>query len=881
MGWVRRFLTRRTSDPDLAEEIRQHLLEKTEALMSGGTAREEAEYAAKRGFGNVASIQERSREAWIWPIVENVWADTKFAVRQLRKNYIFTLSATLTLGLGIGATTAIFSLVNAVVMQPLPFPEPERLMWLSQQDHSLPGVMPEALSYPDYFDWRGQNHTFSGMASYVSGTATLESGGEAQRLDVMTVSANFFRVLGTAPMLGEDFRPGSEQSGERAVMLSRSLWRSAFGSATDIAGKTIRLGDRDYVVAGVMPKDFGFPLGNPAPALWVSLGDDADGKNPKTSQRGFDCLEVIGRLKPGVTIKQAKADLSVIAANLARQYPDNNKPYTSALVEPELQHLTGDSKPALRVLFVAVTMVLFIACANVASLLLARGSRRAAEFALRASIGASRATIIRQLLVESLVLSLCGGSAGVALAFGLLRGMAAWAPLNLPRMENAAIDGTVLVFVVVVSVVTGLLFGALPAWRMSELEPSQALRDGSRAVAGGRGQQRVQSALVIVQTAIGLVLLVSSGLFIRSFVSILNVDPGFDPKHVLTARLGVSFDKLQHDQHVQFYNDLLARLSAFPGVESVSAGWPLPMSDGHATVSFSIEGRPVAKGDRPSEGIAVTMPGYFKAMRIPLLSGRAFAERDGKAGSPVMMINRAFARKYFRGENPLGKRIEVAVGDGVFDHPVREIVGVVGDIKSRALTTAAEPQYYLPYAQAVITNPYVIIRTNADSKMLTVAVHAAIRAMDKSVPLYEVSALEDYVTKSAAQPRFQMLLLTCFAGIALLLAAIGLYGLLSYMVTQRALEIGLRMALGAGRGDVLYMIVRRGLTLALIGLGAGLVIATLLTRVLAGMLYGVQASDPVTFAAMSGVLFLVSLAASSIPAYRAARMDPMDTLRGQ
>ena len=879
MTWLKHLVTRRRIFNDLTEEIQQHLAEKTEALMAGGLSREDAERAAKREFGNVTRIEERGREAWVWPLVESLWADTRFAFRQLSKNFGFAFTAILTLALGIGATTAIFSLVNTVLLRPLPFPEQDRLMWLSQQDHSLPGVVPEALSYPDYFDWRAQNHTFSEMASFNGAGVTLESEGEAQRLDAQTVSANFFQTLGAAPMLGRDFRWEDERPGNRTVMLSYALWQSNFGSSKKIVGRTIRMDDHAYMVAGVMPKDFQFPLENPAPALWKSIAEDAEGKDPQTAQRGFDVLGVIGRLKPGVTVEQAKADLSLIAGNLARQYPDNNKQYSSALVEQELQHITGDTRPALRVLFCAVTLVLLIVCANVAGLLLARGSRRSAEFALRTAIGASHAAIIRQLLVESVTLSLCGGVAGIALAYALVRASVRLMPLDIPRMEDASIDAGIVVFDLLLSLFTGLLFGILPAWRVSRSSPADALRDGSRSVAGGHGQNRVQNGLVIAQTAIGLVLLVVSGLFIRSFVRILNVDPGFDPKQVLTAKIGISRDKLSHN--VQFYEQLLARVSALPGVRSASAGWPLPMSNGNASVSFAIEGRPMAKGDEPSESLGLAMPGYFETMRIPLVAGRLFDERDGVKGAPTILIDRTFANRYFPGENPIGKHIRVEEGDDVFDHSMREVVGVVGDIKRKGLTAEAEPQYYLPFAQAVITNPPLVVRTSGDAAAVQAAIRGVVREIDKSVPVYQASTLEDYISKSTAQPRFQTFLLTGFAGMALILATIGLYGLLSYMVVQRTLEIGLRMALGAQRSDVLGMIVRRGLTLALIGVGVGLAIAVAITRLISGMLYGIRPTDPLTFAATAGLFLLVSIAASSLPAYRAARMDPMKTLREQ
>ncbi|MGB8538391.1 MAG: ABC transporter permease [Acidobacteriaceae bacterium] len=878
MNWIRQCFIRHGLSRELKEEIQQHLAEKIDTLMAEGMPREEAEHQARRAFGNVTRIEERSREAWMWPTVESIAADARFAFRGLRKDAGFAIITCLTIALGIGATTAIFSLVHAVLLRPLPFPEQDKLMWLKQQDHSLPGVVPESLSYPDYFDWRAQTHTFSGMASYTGSGVTLESGGQAQRLDAQIVSANFFQVLGVAPMLGRDFRWEDEKAGHRTVVLSYSLWQSVFGSATEIAGRTIRLGDHAYTVAGVMPKGFQFPMEKPAPALWLSIANDAEGPNPKTEQRGFDSLSVFGRLKPEATVERAKAELSLIAGNLAHEYPDY-KWYSSALVEPELKHIVGDTRLALQVLSGAVLLVLLIACANVAGLLLARGSRRKAEFALRAAIGASRARIVRKLLVESVVISLCGGLTGVGLAYGLLRSMTMLALLDIPRMEDATIDGSVLLFAVGLSVVTGLLFGVLPAWRMSELEPLQALRDGTRN--GRLGKQGLLNGLVIAQTAIGLVLLTGSGLLIRSFVRTLNADPGFDPKQVLTARMMVNlpFDKLNHDGHVQFYAELLKRVSALPGVQAASAGWPLPMAGIDAGVSFSIAGRPVAKADHPSEAIGVVMPGFFETMRIPLLAGRTFQEQDSSRGAPVMVINRAFADKYFPGQNPIGKHIQVDLGDDVVDRPMREVVGMVGNVKRKGLTADVDPQYYVPYAQAVITNPFLAIRTSGDPAGLEKALQAALHGMDKGVPLYQVSTLEDYLSKSAAAPLFQTLLLSGFALIALLLSAIGLYGLLSYMVVQRTPEIGLRMALGAQKADVLSMIVWRGLTLAMAGLAVGLFISAMMTRLLSGMLYGIRPSDPITFATVTAILLLVSLAATALPAYRAACLDPLKTLR--
>lgn len=881
MMWLKQLWMRRRLYSDLAEEIQQHLHEKREALIADGVSPEEAELTVRREFGNITRMEERGREAWMYPRVESLCADVKYAIRQLRKNPGYAVTAIVILASGIGATTAVFSLVDAVLLRPLPFPEPDRLMWISQQDHSLPGLATESLSYPDYFDWRARNHTFSGLASYVGGGVTLQTSGDSRRLDSQTVSSNFFDVLGAAPILGRDFGPDDEKPGNRVAMLSYSLWRSEFGSARDVVGSSINMDGHSYTVAGVMPNKFEFPLGNPAPALWKSLADDADGKHPATEQRGFDVLGVIGRLKPGVSAAQASADVSLIAKNLARQYPDTNKQLYSAFVKPELEYMTGDVKPAMRLLFGAVTLVLLLVCANVAGLLLARGSSRAGEFAIRTAIGAGRAAIIRQVLVESVTLFLCGGAAGLALAVALVHAALQFMPADIPRMQTAAIDGHVLVFILIVSLFTGVVFGAFPAWRVSHSVPERGLREGSRSVFAGKGQHRLHSGLVIAQTAIGMVLLIGSGLLMRSFIHILNVDPGFDPKHLVTSRAGVSFDLLKHDQHFLFYQRLLARISALPGVQSASAGWPLPMSNSSASITFNIAGRPVAKGDEPSEAMGMAMPRYFETMRIPLIAGRTFGEQDGLAGPPTIIINQSFANKYFPGQNPIGQHIQARLGDDVFEHPVREVVGVIGNIKRKGLTAEAEPQYYLPYAQAVVTNPYVVVRTSLDPAAMQHAIGAAIHEVDKSVPTYEVSTMEQYLSNSAAQPRLQAFLLACFAAIGLVLAAVGLYGLLSYMVVQRTLEIGLRMALGAQRADVLGMIARRGLILALIGTGTGLTVSAVVTRFLSGLLFHVAPTDPLTFGLTAALLLLVSIVASSVPAYRAAWLDPTQTLRQQ
>jgi predicted permease len=817
----------------------------------------------------------------------HILQDLRIAARQFRKTPGFAITTIATLALGIGASTAIFSLVDGVMLRPLPFPQPGRLLWLQQVDTSA-GLTAkgeptsEPLSYPDYFDWRAQTRSFSGLASYHHAGMTLTGAGDAQQLSGAVVSSNFFRVLGLHPALGRDFLPDEEKPGTRAAILSYALWQSTFGGSLDIAGKPITLDGNSYTVDGVMPRDTA-PLESPPAAFWVTLAVDAAGVSPETVQRGDDRLEVIGRLRPEVSPAQAHAELKALQHNIAAQFPDTNKPYTDAIAMPLLDHLVGGYRPALRVLFAAVTLVLLIACANVAGLMLARSSRRAPEMAVRSAVGAGRSAIMRQVLLESLFLSLSGGALGVLFSAWILDLLVRLMPKDLPRLDLVSINAPVLAFAVSVSVLAGLIFGLVPAWRMSHLDPSLALREGARGMTGGRRRNLLHNWLVIAETAVSLVLLIAAGLLIRSFVEVLRVDPGFDPHHVLTAQISLPAVRYPHDRRLQFYDAFLARLAALPGVQSAAAGYPLPLTSGYIDISFSIEGRPVAPGDEPGAALGIATPGYFETLRIPILAGRAFTARDGTKAPPVVIVNEAFARKFFPGENPIGKHLTPGLGDGVVKHPVREIVGIAGSVKRQQLTGELEPQYYLPYAQAVITSPTLLIRTAGDPARLTAALREQLAQADRDIPLYRVGSMDELVSKSAAQPRFQTMLLTAFAVLALLLSALGLYSVLSYMVAQRTLEIGLRMALGAQRGDVLAWILRRGLLLAAAGLAAGLAASVFVTRVLSasGMLYHIEPFDPLTFATVTLLLLVVSAIASGAPAVRAANLDPVRTLREQ
>ena len=804
----------------------------------------------------------------------------RFSFRQLRKSPSFAIAAIVTLALGIGATTAIFSLVNAVLLKPLPYPQADRLMSIKQEDHSSGAAIPTSLSYPDYFDWRARNRTFSGLASYTGANMTLTGVGEAQRVGAYQVSSNLFQVLGVAPMLGREFRWDEERAGNRAVMLSYPLWYLRFGGEKNVVGRQVMLDGQPYTLAGVMPPKFHFPAGTAVEA-WTSIASAAEGATPETTQRGAKELDVIGRLKPGVSMEQARADLTSVTRGLAQQYADSNKWYTTASVVPQLEFEVGKTRPALEVLFGAVGLLLLIACVNVAGLLLVRSSRRSGEIALRGALGASRSEIVLQLLAESVVLSLISGVAGIALASAILKEVVVLFPQALPRLADVSLDLRVMTFAIVVSLLTGILFGVVPALRVSRLAPALALRDGTRTVTTGRGHHRLQTWLVIGETALGLVLLVGAGLLIRSFVSAMRSDPGFDAHHVLTARYTMSDASYNHDHKIAFVQELVSRLNRLPGVKQASAGWPMPMSGSYASISFTVEGHPVAKEDHPSEGVGVALPGYFETLRIPLISGRTFTNMDRTGSAQVVVINQAFARKYFPGVNPIGRHMTADLGDGVVSHPVREIVGVVGDVKEFGLSTEASPQYYLPWTQAVITEPYLVLRATGDPAALERAVKATIAGMDSSIPSYRINPLELYVSQATEPARFQTFLLAAFASIALLLAAVGLYGVLAYIVQQRALEIALRLAVGAQRGDVLRMILKRGMTLAAIGVAAGLAISFVVTRFIATLLYGVKPFDALTFGAMSLLLLAVALVASVAPAYRAAQTDPMTTLRTQ
>jgi len=814
--------------------------------------------------------------------------DFRYGVRTLWKARGFSAVAIITVAFGIGATVAIFSIINTVLLNPLPFPSPGRLVFIAETaSFGSAGVSATSpASYPDFRDWSSQNHVFSDMAAYQENSFTLTGAGEPLHLDGVSVFHSFFSTLGVQPVLGRGFLPGEDRPGTYAVVLSHRLWVSAFHSDTKIVGGRVTLNGQPYTVVGISPAGFRFPYGAP-PALWTTLAGDSVLSPELMTHRGSHFLSVIARLKPGVTLQQAQANLNQIARNLAQQFPDSNRNHDAVNMLSVIDSMVGDTRPALFLLAAAVACLLLISCANVAGLLLARATRRTREVALRLALGASRLRIVRQLLTESLLIGLAGGALGLGfsvLALNILQ----VTRLDIPRIDQVHIDPRVLLFSLVVSIVTGIVFGLVPALQSSNPNLSGTLKEGGRDALGGRGHHRLRSGLVIAETAVGFVLLIGAGLLIHSFVNLLHVDPGFDPHNVLTFNFDLPGARYSSQQKAQFYHLLLDRLRNVPGVTSSAAVQPLPLSGNDFVLSFNNEEHPTSAADHPSSAFAIINRSYFRAMGIPLMQGREFAETDTADAPKVVIVSQYFARHFFPDEDPIGKRIDLDLTDkGV----PATIIGVVGNVRQQSLVqTSPQPMVYTPYAQTFSQFPVpltVCLRTAVAPASLESSVRHTLTSMDREVPIYEVKTMDSYDSDSISQPRFQAILLSAFAFLALLLTSIGLYGVMMYAVAQRTREIGIRIALGASRRDVLGMILRGGFALTTVGLviGIGLTcIARLALRAAPAslhpaMLYGVGITDRITLVLVPVILILVGLVASYIPARRATRVDPMVALR--
>jgi predicted permease len=809
--------------------------------------------------------------------------DIRFALRQFRRSLVFTVMATVTLALGIGAATAVFSLVDAVLLRPLPFAQPERIMALNTLSPPRgdvgPALMPNDTSYPNFFDWRERAKSFESMASWQgdSFTVTLDSA-PAKRIDGMAVSSDFFHVLGVGPALGRSFVRAEEQAGNRSVIISHGLWQSALGASPAAIGQTIHLSDESYTVIGVMPASFQFPNAPDAQA-WITTALTQEGKEPSGQQRGWNQLDVIGRLAPGVSIEQARAEMDTIQRSLAAQYPEDDKTETAVSIKPELLDLVGDVQKPLNILFACVCLLLLIACANVAGLLLTRTAARRSELALRSALGATRPQIVRQLLIESLTISLIGGLAGFSLAAIALRLAPQFLPADLPRLNELSLNPRVFLFSLAASLLTGLLFGVFPAWRSSRLDPAMALHDTTGSSTASTGHGRLHGALVIGETALGLVLLIGAGLLIRSFDKLLNVSPGFNHTHLITFRVGMPPKRFRDEKLLQLTQQLQARFATLPGVQQSTYAFPLPLTGGDMHITFSIEGRPNPPGEDPGARASVVAANFFESLQMPLRRGRFFTSVEDRASSPpAVIVNQAFANRFFPGEDALGKRLITGLSSGDTPEP-REIVGIVGNVVRASLSEAPTPEYFVPFAQVSLGPPVFALRVISDPNNYIDTVRAVVAQQDASLPVYSVRT--NLLARSTAQQRFQTILISAFAVIALVLSAIGLYAVLSYMVAQRTMELGLRIALGAQRGNILELILRRGLLLSAAGLAIRLAASAMLTRFMATLLFATKALDLVTFVGMALLLFAISTMACLVPAYRASRLDPIETLRQQ
>jgi predicted permease len=869
---VRALLRSEAIHSEIDEEMRFHLDMRAEEYVRKGMSPEEARREAERRFGRLTRLKEQGYEIRGGRWLETLWQDCRYGVRMLRKDAGFTAAAVLVLALGIGANTAIFSVVDAVLLRPLPYGDPHRLVWVWE---THPNVKEEPASLPNFTDWKSQGQSFEGMAGFTNSSLALTGEGEPERIPATFVVGDFFGVLGVSPALGRVFTAEEDMPGAgRVVILGHSVWQRRFGGDPNIIGKSLTLSGNPHTVVGVMPKGFKDPL--PAqrrPAeLWAPLGLAV---NP--GARRSDFLSVVARMKPGVTLSQAQAEMNTVAARLSQQYPESNTSWGVTLLALH-ERVTGDVGRPLWLLMGVVGLLLLLACANVANLLLARSAARSHEIAIRRALGAGRWRLVRQFITESVLLSLIGGALGAILASSGVAALVALSPGNIPRLEEVGVSWPVLAFTLAASLVTGLLFGLLPALHATSPHLTESLKEGGRGTTqGGRGA-RVRSALVVSEVAIALVLLVGAGLLIRSFVRLQGVDPGFHPERVLAADVVLPGAKYREDaQVINFYDRLLSGMRGRPGVEAVAAVSVLPLTESGAIITFLIEGRAApAPGESQDAEYRIATPDYFRALGIPVIRGSVFSERDTANMPYVMVVNETFARRNFPGEDAVGKRVNL--GDPA-QAPWRTIVGVVKDVRHQSLDAEPYPQMYTPLGQSPRRSMSVVVRAGGDPKNAIPLVRSELAALDRDLPLYNVRTMQEVLSESVARQRFSMLLVAIFAFLGLALASVGIYGVIAYSVTQRTHEIGVRMALGAEAMHILKMVVRQGMILAVVGVCIGLVAARGLAQLMSGLLFGVSPTDVITFTGVSILLTAVAMLACVIPALRATRVNPMVALK--
>jgi putative ABC transport system permease protein len=786
-------------------------------------------------------------------MLSTVSQDVTFALRQFRRSPGFAIAAIVTLALGIGATTAIFTLVDGILLRPLPFPDRDRLVAINTLEFP-PGVLttnpaagePIGTSYPNYFDWQRQNHTFESIAAYQE-TARLFAKANNEGSQVIPcgrVSANLFLTLGVAPALGRTFTSEEEQPGHRVVILSHELWASAFAASRDVVGQTVKVSDEPSIVVGVMPAGFHYPVNQPA-LFWATYAANAEGRFPLTSIREDDVLHIVGHLKPGVTMTKALADLNTVQRQPAQQYPVNRfRP--AVLLQPLLSEQVGDIRGVLTLLAASVGVVLLIGCANVAGLQLARGASRKGEMAVRTALGASRIRVVRQLLIESLLLAIGGGMIGWLVSIVFVRVGIRIVPRDIPRLLNVAVDTRVLMFALLLSIATAVIFGLLPAWRVSRSDPAQALRDGGLTMTAGLHRNRLHYALVVGETSLGFALLIGSGLLIKTMINLAHLDPGFDIEGTLHFDVALSQARYPDPTKVPFYKKLVAEIATVPGVIRVSAGHPIPGSGGgDSWTSFTIPGY-TDPTNLPACTVHAVMPGYFETVSIPLLRGRTFTEHENLAtATPVAVVNRAFVRKYFPNEDPIGRYLTPRFEYSAEPILPRQIIGIVGDtLSGDPWDDPYGPRFFLPYAQyPTHTRPRVIMKVYGDPFSYEITMQAIAKRIDAEALVIDYGTLAGRVRETSVQPRFEAALVSAFAAIALLLSAIGLYAVLAYIVAERMRELALRVAFGGSRSHILAIVLRRALTLSVLGILAGAAASLLGKNLVDDFLFQVQLSS--------------------------------------
>ena len=866
---------------EVDDELGFHLDMKTKELIDTGVPPDEALRQARAQFGDIEYTRRYMHETDRGRMLQEHRAvlsdelrqDLTFSLRQLARNRGFTAIALITLALGIGANTAIFSVVRGVLLRELPYAEPTRLVRVfSTFEGSQRYVSPA-----DFNDWSKQSKKFSSLAASATSTVNLTGSGVAERLKQARVSANMFQLLGVRPALGRAFAPGEDaESAPRVVILSDGLWRGRFGADPRIIGKHITLDGYATEVVGVAPPDMRYP--EPVD-MWLTTRFTA--RELSDSNRGARWIEVIGRLAPGVSTEQAQTEMATIARRIELQDPRHNAGYGTRLVALR-DEMVGTVRQPLIILLAAVGLVMLIACANVASLMLGRTAAREAELAVRTALGAGRGRLVRQLMTESVCLAIIGGALGFGLAIWGTRALLALAPQDIPRLYDVRVDASVLLFSFGATALAALLFGAFPALHAASGRVASSLREGNRGSRARPGSARARGALVVAEITLALMLLAGAGLLIKSFARLRDVSPGFEPARVSTFTVALSEVKYATaDQQRAFASTLLDRVRTIPGVDAAAVTFALPLSGGGFVLTFTVEGRPPDGPNAESAGhVRVASDGYFSTMGIPLKRGRAYGPADREGTPRVFVVSEETARRYFPGEDPIGKHIQFGwTRDG--DRLAGEIVGVVGDVRQKSLSAEVAPHVYVPFAQWPVEELTVVMRTRNDPSTTLRAAHALVESLDRDLPIYDAFTLETMVSRSLGQPKFYLLLLTVFAGLAVVLAAVGIYGVMAYTVQQRTREIGIRIALGASADRVVGMVVQRGLTLAMVGVALGTAGAYAVTRVLRSLLFGVNERDPLTFVAVAVVLAAVAVLASWVPARRAARVDPLAAMRAE